>query len=139
MPRKPKKEDAPTQEQEQPKGPPIKTTDVTKENPTGIEEVRPDVAKHFGTLRGATGGPGAAGAVVGGPIHYVATQGGTKPLPVDGEASEEGGAEATDQPTSQQSALKAHAESEDPPSPEEQRAPMGGGDGGSGDEPASEE
>ncbi|HEV7424547.1 MAG TPA: hypothetical protein VGO21_05185 [Candidatus Paceibacterota bacterium] len=54
---------------------------MTEENPSGIEAVSEEHAMHVGQLRGF-GGPGAAGATVAGPVVHVATEGGTKPLPI---------------------------------------------------------
>jgi hypothetical protein len=105
--RKKAKEDK-AEEKEQP----ITHSEVTRENPSGIEKVSEDHAAHLGTLRGF-GGPGAAGATVAGPIVHVATSGGTKPLPDKSFNEEEheepsGGAEpGDDQPTSQKAALES--------------------------------
>jgi hypothetical protein len=63
--------------------PPVVMGEPTDENPSGIESVSEEHAKHIGGLRGY-GGPGAAGATVGGPEAFVATEGGTIPLPHDG-------------------------------------------------------
>lgn len=83
--------------------------EVSADNPSGIEAVSEEHAQHLGTLVGY-GGPGAAGATVAGPIVHVATEGGTKPLPVanlpeDVETS--AGGDASDQETSQATALKS--------------------------------
>jgi hypothetical protein len=88
---------------------PITHGEVTAENPSGIEAVSEEHARHLGGLTGF-GGPGAAGATVAGPVVHVATEGGTKPLPVanlpeDVETS--GGGDASDQETSQAAALKS--------------------------------
>lgn len=64
------------------KEPPFTMGEPTEENPSGLEAVSEDAAKKFGKLRD-TGGPGAAGCTVAGPIAHVATEGGEKPLPVD--------------------------------------------------------
>lgn len=61
---------------------PITMGEPTEDNPSGVEAVSEDAAKAFGKSRD-TGGPGAAGATVAGPIGHVATEGGEKPLPVD--------------------------------------------------------
>lgn len=63
------------------KEPPITHGEVTEENPSGIEAVSDEHAMKLGQLRGF-GGPGAAGATVAGPAVHVATEGGTKPLPI---------------------------------------------------------
>lgn len=104
------------------KEPPITQGEVTKETPHGIEAVSEEHAEFLGQLRGF-GGPGAAGATVAGPAVHVATEGGTKPLPVkdlpeDVETS--GGAEPSeDDPTSQAAALKSGKESNDGEAAEE--------------------
>lgn len=63
------------------KEPPITHGEVTEDNPSGIESVSEEHAMAVGQLRGY-GGPGAAGATVAGPVVHVATEGGTKPLPI---------------------------------------------------------
>jgi hypothetical protein len=102
--------------EEDKKEPPITHGEVTKDRPHGIESVSEEHAIHIGGLRGF-GGPGAAGATVAGPAVHVATEGGTKPLPVkdlpeDVETS--GGAEPRkDDLTSQTAALKSGKKSGD--------------------------
>lgn len=93
---------------------PVTHGEVTKDNPSGIEAVSEDHARHLGGLQGF-GGPGAAGAVVAGPEVHVATEGGTKPLPVKDlpeGVTTSGGAEpkVKDQPTSQAGALESGIE-----------------------------
>jgi hypothetical protein len=94
--------------------PPITYGEVTKDKPHGIEKVSDEHAEFLGQLRGF-GGPGAAGATVAGPAVHVATEGGTKPLPVrdlpEGVETS-GGAEPDieDQPTSQAGALESGLE-----------------------------
>src|SRR5437763_14707303 len=90
---------------------PITHGEVSTDNPSGIEKVSDEHAQHLGGLVGF-GGPGAAGAVVSGAAVHVATEGGTKPLPVanlpeDVETS--GGADASRQATSQAAALGSGA------------------------------
>lgn len=97
--------------------PPVTLGEVTKENPSGIEAVSDKHAQHLGTLSGF-GGPGAAGAVVAGPEIHVATEGGTKPLPVkdlpEGVTTSGGASpKAKDQPTSQAAALESGIEDND--------------------------
>lgn len=82
MPRKSKADKEREAAADKGKEPPITMGEPTEDNPSGIEAVSEDAAKKFGQSRD-TGGPGAAGATVGGPIAHVATDGGTKPLPVD--------------------------------------------------------
>lgn len=97
--------------------PPVTRTEVTKDNPSGIEAVSEEHAMHLGGLSGF-GGPGAAGAVVAGPEIHVATEGGKKPLPVKNlpeGVTTSGGAEPKpkDQPTSQAAALGSGIEDND--------------------------
>lgn len=105
-----------TKKKEEAKEPPITHGEVTKESPHGIESVSEEHAEFLGARVGF-GGPGAAGATVAGPAVHVATEGGTKPLPVkdlpeDVETS--GGAEPSeDDLTSQAAALKSGKESSD--------------------------
>src|SRR4051794_38763222 len=105
------------------KEPPITHGEVTKENPHGIESVSEEHAQFLGSRVGF-GGPGAAGATVAGPAVHVATEGGTKPLPVkdlpeDVETS--GGAEPNeDDLTSQAAALKSGKESDEQEPAEEE-------------------
>jgi hypothetical protein len=94
--------------------PAITYGEVTKDKPHGIEKVSDEHAEFIGGLRGF-GGPGAAGATVAGPVHFVATEGGTKPLPVKDlpeDVKTSGGAEpdTEDQPTSQPAALESGIE-----------------------------
>lgn len=63
------------------KQPAVTTTEITEENPSGIESVSDEHAEKIGQLRGF-GGPGADGCTVAGPVVHVATEGGTKPLPL---------------------------------------------------------
>lgn len=89
---------------------PITHGEVSASNPSGIEAVSEEHAAHLGGLVGF-GGPGAAGAVVAGPVVHVATEGGTKALPVK-DAPEDAptpsaGGDASDQETSQAAALKS--------------------------------
>jgi hypothetical protein len=128
---------------------PVTRGEVTKENPHGIEKVSDAHAQFLGGLRGF-GGPGAAGAVVAGPEVHVATEGGTKPLPVadmpEGVKTS-GGAlpDAEDQPTSQVGATasglednadnKHEADVEGAPAPEQKETKTGEGEGeGAGEE-----
>lgn len=103
--------------------PPITFGEVTKENPHGIESVSEEHAQHLGTLVGH-GGPGAAGATVAGPAVHVATEGGTKPLPVRDlpeDVETTGGAEPNkDDLTSQDAALKSGKESNEQEAAEEE-------------------
>lgn len=111
MSRKKKEKEQPEVEKEEA---PITRGKVSAENPSGIEAVSDKHAEHFGQ-RQDTGGPGAAGATVSGAIGHVATEGGTKPLPVPNmpEGVEtEGGADASDQPTSQAAAQQASIDAE---------------------------
>lgn len=78
---------------------PITFGEPTEENPSGIESVSEEHALHLGELRGF-GGPGAAGATVAGPAVHVATEGGTKPLPVRNPVEEETEEEKESQPVS---------------------------------------
>lgn len=105
-----------TKKKEGDKEPPITHGEVTKERPHGIESVSEEHAEFLGSRVGF-GGPGAAGATVAGAAVHVATEGGTKPLPVrnlpeDVETS--GGAEPSeDDLTSQAAALRSGKESDD--------------------------
>lgn len=97
------------EEQEKNPKPPIEHGEVSHKNPSGIISVTDEHAMHLGSLQGH-GGPGAAGCVVAGPVVHVATEGGTKPLPVKNlpEGVETSGGvepDTDDQPTSQAGAL----------------------------------
>lgn len=74
---------------------PITHGEPTEDNPSGIVAVSEEHALHLGELRGH-GGPGAAGATVAGPAVHVATEGGTKPLPVRNPVEEEQEQEVTE-------------------------------------------
>jgi hypothetical protein len=93
---------------EEPRQPPISMVDASPDNPSGIEEVSEEHARQLGEFRGF-GGPGASGATVAGAAVHVATQGGTKPLPVAPHEHPDPsvGAEPDDQPTSQAAALES--------------------------------
>lgn len=81
MARRKKHEDDESQQTEKKTEPPITQGEPTEDNPSGITAVSDEHAMRLGEARG-DGGPGAAGATVAGPAVHVATEGGSKPLPV---------------------------------------------------------
>lgn len=91
------------------KEPPITHGEVTEDNPSGIEAVSEEHAMHVGQLRGF-GGAGADGATVAGPVVHVATEGGTKPLPIpESEKIEEKSDEQTEEEKAAEEAAKEEA------------------------------